>query len=248
MNKLVVLLLLVAATFSAADVLPSSPKGQLAHQYFEAFNAGEAAMRAFIEKSPTGPPIEERLERYRRVKADFGSLTPVRFVAEDARGLTVIVRTADDRQLSFTIMTEGEPPHLAGLRIEPVGDDQSQPASGQPEDEKVVLHKIQELVEQKAKANQFSGTVLIARGPDVIWQGAYGFANQDPRIPNQVDTRFDVGSIAKSFTKVAIGQLLEQGKLKLTDKVGVYLPDYRNPAVRDQVTSVTSLPAWRILA
>ena len=62
------------------------------------------------------------------------------------------------------------------------------------------------------------------------------FANSDTHISNQADNRFDVCSIAKYFTRVAIGQLLEQDKLKLTDKVGVFLPAYPNPAVREQVT------------
>ena len=236
MNRLLVFLFLALPAFCAADVLPSSANGQLVRQYFEAFNAGEPAMRAFIEKNPAGPPIEERLARYRKIKADFGSLTLVRFVEEDARSLQVIVRSADGRQLSLTVMIEGEKPHIAGLRIVPVGDDPPAPPGGPREDEKIVLRNIQGLVEQKAKANQFSGTVLIARGPAIVWQGAYGFANLAARIPIEADTRFDVGSIAKSFTKVAIGQLLEQDKLKLTDKVGLHLPDYPNAKVREQVT------------
>jgi D-alanyl-D-alanine carboxypeptidase len=235
MIRVLAFLLLTLPALSA-DVLPSSPNGQLVRQYLEAFNSGEPAMRSFIEKNPAGPPIEERLSRYRKTKEDLGSLTPTRFVEEDARSVRVIVRTADGRQLDLTVMIEGEPARIAGLRIVPADDDQPAPPSGPPEDEKSVLRKIQDLVDQKSKANQFSGTVLIARGPDVVWQGAYGFANLSPRIPIQADTRFDVGSIAKTFTKVAIGQLLEEGKLKLTDKVGLYLPDYPNQKVREQVT------------
>ena len=236
MKRLVVFLLILLPALWAADVLPSSPKGQLVRQYLDAFNGGEAAMRAFLEGAPAGPPVEERIARYRRMKSDVGSLTPIRFVAEDAESLQVIVRTADGRDLSLTAMIAGEKPHIEGLRIEPVEDNAPEKASGPPEEEKVVLAQIQDLVGKKDKAGQFSGTVLIARGSEVIWQGAYGFANDATHVPNQSDTRFDVGSIAKSFTRVAIGQLLEQGKLKLTDKVGMYLPDYPNPTVRDQVT------------
>lgn len=236
MKRLISVLFILLPTLCVADVLPSSPKGQLVRHYLEAFNGGEAAMRAFMEKSPNGPPIEEQLARYRRMKEDFGSLTAVRVLTEEAASLQLVVRTATAKDFNLTVMIEGETPHIVGLRIEPAGNDAPQPTSGPPEDEKVILLKIRDLAEQKTKASQFSGTVLIARGPDVSWQEAFGFSNRDLKTPNQIDTRFDVGSIAKSFTRVAIGQLLEQGKLKLTDKVGLYLPDYPNADVREQVT------------
>ena len=236
MKRLVILLLTLLPALGASDVL-SSPGGQLVRQYLDAFNGGEAAMRAFIEKSPTATPTEERISRYRHMKADLVSLTPVRVVAEDAGSIEVIVRNAAGEELSLTAMlSAGAKPQITGLRILYGGDGPPPPPSGPPEDESKVLREVQDLVAQKAKDGKFSGTVLIARGTDVVWQGAYGFANAETRTPNQADTRFDVGSIAKSFTRVAIGQLLEQGKLKLTDKVGAFLTDYTNPTVRDQVT------------
>jgi D-alanyl-D-alanine carboxypeptidase len=236
MKRLIVLLIVLLPLLCAADVLPSSPKGRLVRQYLEAFNGGEAAMRAFLERTPSATTIEERIARYRGMKSDIGSFTPLKLVAENNDSLEVIVRTADGRKLSLSVSFAGEPPHIAGMRIEPVDASPPPNASGHPVEERVVLRQIQSLLDEKAKAGQFSGTILIARGPEVMWQGAFGEANQSTHLPDQVDTRFDVGSIAKSFTAVAIGQMLEQGKLKLTDKVGLYLPSYPNPAVREQVT------------
>jgi D-alanyl-D-alanine carboxypeptidase len=236
MKKLALLLLALLCTLRAADVLPTSPKGQLLRQYLDAFNDGEASMRAFMERTPTEIPTEERLARYLRMKSDFTSLTPLRLAREDADSLEIIVRTADGRELSLTAMFTGEPPRIAGLRFLPAGSGPPANAGGPASSESAVLRQIQTLVEEKAKDGRFSGTVLIARGSEVAWQGTYGLADEDAHIPNQADTRFDVGSIAKAFTKVAVGQLLEQGKLKLTDKVGLYLPDYPNASVREQVT------------
>ncbi len=239
MKRLLVVFFVLLPSLWASDVLPSTPNGQLVRQYLDAFNGGETAMRAFMEKAPTATPIDERMARYRRMKADLGTLTPVRFVGEDDASLQVIVRNAAGDELSLTADDRRRQPDkimIAGLRLEPVDNDAPQKPSGPPEEEAKVFREVQDLVGQKAKAGQFSGTVLIARRSDILWQGAYGFANREAHIPNQADTRFDVGSIAKSFTRVAIGQLLEQGKLKLTDKVGVYLPSYPNQAVREQVT------------
>ena len=78
MKRLAVLLLTLMPALWASDFLPSTPNGQLVRQYLEAFNWGEAAMRAFLEKAPTATPIDERLARYRHMKADLVSLTPVR--------------------------------------------------------------------------------------------------------------------------------------------------------------------------
>jgi len=235
MKKLLCLVLLLhAAALWPADVIPSNPHGQFVRQYFDAFNGGEAAMRAFFEKTPSQTPMDERVARYRRMKEDLVSLTPVRVAGEDAGSLSLIVRNAAGDELSMTFMFTPDRPQIAGIRIDR-GMPQQQPARP-PEEESAVLGEVRSLVEQQSKAGEFSGTVLIARGEDVLWQGAFGFANQVAHIANQTDTRFDLGSIAKAFTRVAIAQLVDQGKLKLTDKVGAYLPDYPNQTVRDQVT------------
>jgi CubicO group peptidase (beta-lactamase class C family) len=237
MSKLGVVILVAVLPIAlwTADVLPSTPHGQLAREYLDAFNGGEAAMRAFLERAPTQTPIDERVARYRKMKEGLGSLSPVRFVSEDATNLQVIVRTAAGEELSLTLTFAPDKPQIVSLHLDSaVGGPQQ--SSGPPEAEEKVLREIRDAVDQKSKAEEFSGTVLIARGESVLWQGAYGFANKDAHIPNQADTRFDVGSIAKSFTRVAIGQLVEQGKLKLTDRVGAYLHDYPNQTVREQVT------------
>jgi D-alanyl-D-alanine carboxypeptidase len=245
MNRLVIIipaLFLLTVALWAADVLPSSPHGQLVRQYLDAFNGDEAAMRGFLEKNPNATPADERLARYRSMKANLGTMTPVRFVREDADSLQVIVRNADGDELSLTTVFGGDESQIVSLRLEPVGNDPQQEngapekSSGPPEGQNKILREVQDLAEQKSKAAEFSGAVLIARGDNILWQAAYRFANDAAHIPNQLDTRFDVGSIAKSFTRVAIAQLVEQGKLKLTDKVGSYLPDYPNQTVREQVT------------
>jgi CubicO group peptidase (beta-lactamase class C family) len=51
-----------------------------------------------------------------------------------------------------------------------------------------------------------------------------------------VDTKFNLGSINKSFTSVAIGQLAQQGKLSFNDLISKYLPDYPNKTVAAKVT------------
>jgi CubicO group peptidase (beta-lactamase class C family) len=76
-----------------------------------------------------------------------------------------------------------------------------------------------------AKDNAFMGTVLVAKDGKVLFSNGYGFANLEHNVPNTPDTKFRLGSLTKQFTAVAILQLEEQGKLKVTDPACNYLPN-----------------------
>ncbi|MCA1694096.1 MAG: beta-lactamase family protein [Actinobacteria bacterium] len=81
-----------------------------------------------------------------------------------------------------------------------------------------------------------SSPALIARNDRVLFSHTYGLADRKQRIPNTLQTRFRIGSMNKMFTAVAILQLVEAGKVKLTAPVGTYLPGYPNQQVATKVT------------
>jgi len=83
-------------------------------------------------------------------------------------------------------------------------------------------------------AHQFMGSVLVARGDDIVFSKAYGSANLEWNVPNTVDTKFRIGSITKQFTAAAVLLLAERGKLKLDDPIKTYYPDA--PAAWDTIT------------
>jgi CubicO group peptidase (beta-lactamase class C family) len=85
-------------------------------------------------------------------------------------------------------------------------------------------------------ADVFSGSVVVAKNGKPIFQNAYGLASKAYNIPNRIDTKFNLGSMNKMFTAVAIAQLVEQGKLSFDDTVGKVLPDYPNKEVAAKVT------------
>jgi CubicO group peptidase (beta-lactamase class C family) len=85
--------------------------------------------------------------------------------------------------------------------------------------------RMDQVVQSFVDAEQFTGSVLVARADAVIFKKSYGFANLEWNIPNAPDTKFRLGSITKEFTAAAILLLEERGKLKLQDPLKQYLPD-----------------------
>jgi D-alanyl-D-alanine carboxypeptidase len=90
--------------------------------------------------------------------------------------------------------------------------------------------------EQRARADEFRGAVLVARHGKVLLQQAWGRADRKAGTANTPATRFRIGSMNKMFTAVATLQLVEAGKLKLDDPIGRHLRDYPNKQVAAKVT------------
>jgi CubicO group peptidase (beta-lactamase class C family) len=71
----------------------------------------------------------------------------------------------------------------------------------------------------------FSGALLVMRDHQIVLHKAYGLANQAEKIPNTIDTVFDIGSLAKQFTAAAILKLEHENRLNVTDAISHYLPN-----------------------
>ncbi|HEV2104392.1 MAG TPA: serine hydrolase, partial [Candidatus Eisenbacteria bacterium] len=82
------------------------------------------------------------------------------------------------------------------------------------------------LVDSLTAAGEFSGVVLLAHGDRTLVREARGLADRERGLRNQPNTVFNLGSINKKLTEVAIRQLAAQGRLAFTDTIARYLPDY----------------------
>jgi CubicO group peptidase (beta-lactamase class C family) len=98
------------------------------------------------------------------------------------------------------------------------------------------LAALSEHAAERARADEFSGAVLVARHGKVLLLDAWGRADRKSGIANTSATRFRIGSMNKMFTAVATLQLVEAHKLALDDPIGKHLPDYPNKEMAAKVT------------
>jgi CubicO group peptidase (beta-lactamase class C family) len=99
-----------------------------------------------------------------------------------------------------------------------------------------IVGEIERHVNLAIQAGRFSGVVLIAKDDKVLLKKAYGLADIASNIPNKTDTKFNLGSMNKMFTSVAIAQLVQAGKLSYTDTLASVLPDYPNKETARKIT------------
>ena len=107
---------------------------------------------------------------------------------------------------------------LAGCR--PAGQ------AGTAMPEQVTEQEMETFLQAHLATGEFMGSVLVARGDEVLHSGGYGMANLEHNVPNTPQTVFRLASLTKPFTAAVILQLQEQGRLDVNDPVDLYLPDY----------------------
>lgn len=87
---------------------------------------------------------------------------------------------------------------------------------------------------------------VAVRGKLVLDAG-YGLASVDAQIPVTPATHFEIGSITKQFIAASILQLKEHGKLKLSDRLGRYVPEYpqgKNVTIEQLLWQVSGIPDY----
>src|SRR5205823_7567602 len=78
--------------------------------------------------------------------------------------------------------------------------------------------------------NKGMGSVTIAKDGDVLYTRSFGYSqiNGTGKKPLTAETKYRIASITKTFTAVMILQLVEEGKLKLSDTLDKFFPQIPN--------------------
>ncbi|MBP7102044.1 MAG: beta-lactamase family protein [Bacteroidales bacterium] len=106
--------------------------------------------------------------------------------------------------------------------------------------------QIDSLFNYIVKEKQFNGTFLIARNNVVFYENVAGYACFQQKTPLHINTSFEIASVSKMFTAVAILMLYEEGKIALNKDVRDYLPEYpyANITVHQLLCHRSGLPEY----
>lgn len=117
---------------------------------------------------------------------------------------------------------------------------------GYGQSKSVFLHT---LFDSLGKSGGFNGCVLVADSGKIIFENSYGIADFEHKIPMNVNTGFELASVSKQFTAMAIMQLHNQGKLNYQDTITKYLPElpYKHVTISDLIhhaSGITDCLGW----
>ena len=111
--------------------------------------------------------------------------------------------------------------------------------------------RLDSLIAPYRKANAPGGVAILIGEGRVKWQTAFGLADLETHRPITLDTQFELASMTKQFTAMAIMILSEQGKLKFDDTLDKYCPEFpayaRTIHIRDLLHHVSGLPDYEEL-
>jgi len=223
---------------------PATGAGKKAEEFLRAFEKAEAAaLEAFFVRSLPPEklqqtPARDRAQRLLGVRQHLGKeLKLFKVIQPSPEEISLFIEGARNQLFKLTLVFEktGEKFWLKALTVDEAGPEDLAPPLP-PMAPAEALKAIEQQIEKAVQEDRFSGVVLIARHFQPIFLKSYGFASKEFNVPNRTDTRFNLGSINKIFTRIAIGQLAEQGRLRLDDKLGKFLPDYPNAEAREKIT------------
>lgn len=92
-------------------------------------------------------------------------------------------------------------------------------------EDEALATETRQFIEGLVKQDKFSGVVVVLKNNAIIYRGAFGEACKEFSSPNTFSTAFNLASMTKMFTGIAIAQLAQQGKLSFNDPVAKYLPN-----------------------
>jgi hypothetical protein len=238
-TSVLIAVMLLAAVVSAQELgyvdtpeMPAGIEGERIEALIDFINAGDPDLvEAFFAEHCTAEFFAMApLEMHQQVYKDFATQTGgvefhgIRSYDPPRAGQTVIIIKDVNYGAwrAFVVhFTDDDERRMAGLRFSDARTPSDVEETAMTEDECVA--EIAVFVEDLCERDLFSGTVLMARGGDVLYEHACGEASKRFHVANDMDTRFNLGSMNKMFTSTAIMQLIEEGTLSLDEPISTYV-------------------------
>ena len=250
LTKTVVLLFVLLCSISGAlaqgvetGKLPDDIRGKRVSAFLKLVNStDDETLREFVSKEMAPNPdlpLEQRVNRFRQLRENIGPATLRRVLDVGRAEINFLLETKKGEWLKVGLELDPDSQgQIAGLQIDHT-DATAIQSSAAPQariNESDLGQTIENYMNGLVKADEFSGVVLVAKNGLPVFSKAYGLASKEFDVPNRLDTKFNLGSLNKLFTTLAIGQLADSGKISFDDPIGKYLPDYPNRQAAEKVT------------
>ncbi len=236
MPKILLLIGMLICTFSAVAQSPQTeaPAERRVRELIQFLNSGNrAAYQKYVAENfaPNFAriPMEQHLGFFSDLQdatrgVEFHGIQDTQPNEATARLKTKLTGS----WMALLVRVEAEAPH----RITGIGTRAPKPlanaAPAKALSKEQMARELEAFMKKLADADVFSGAVLLAKDGVPVFKGAYGMANKDFNVANRIDTKFNLGSMNKMFTAVAIAQLVERGKLSFDDSLSKFLPEFPN--------------------
>lgn len=233
MRKLTFVLLLLILTFQASlaqqpgevsfhdeSVMPPGIKGERIEAVITTVNANDPdSVREFMKKHCTErfrnfALMDQHIEVFLSLFQETGGMDfhSIRTYVPERKGETVVIlkdRNFGSWRAFVMRLDEKNDSLISGLNfaIARTPSNVEEPALN----EEQCLKNINDLMEGLISKNLFSGTFLIAKGDKILMTSVGGEASKRFHVPNNIDTKFNLGSMNKMFTATSIMTLVEKG-------------------------------------
>jgi CubicO group peptidase (beta-lactamase class C family) len=232
----------ILAISIAAQQTPSLIAEQRVKEFIQLINSNDRkSARIYIQQNHTDSALKEESITTRvnwiSLLNDVTGGVELQSLKEpkpySVRAVVVTRLTGQWRELMFEL--EPQLPHRIqsfewGLPTQPADKLTARKLS-----ENEIVGELDAFMKKLIQADVFSGTVLLAKDGRVFFNKAYGESNKDFGVPNRTDTKFNLASLNKMFTSVAIAQLVEKGKLSFDDPLSKFMPDFPTKEAAEKI-------------
>ncbi len=114
------------------------------------------------------------------------------------------------------------------------------------------IKQIDSLMSLSNKIGEFNGNILVSKNNKIIYNNSFGYVDATKTKHLTTDIRFNIGSITKEFSAVALMQLQQKGKLKLDDYVSKFIPELQwanEITIKDLLQYTSGIPNvnWKMI-
>ena len=221
-------------SFHDESVMPPGINGARIEAIISTVNANDPErIREFMEKHCTErfrnfAPMDQHIDVFLRLFQETGGMDfhSIRTYIPERKGETIVIlkdRNFESWRAFVMRLDERRDSLISGLNfsIARTPSNVQEPAL----DEAQFLQSIKDMMGGLINKNVFSGTLLIAKGDEILLTSVGGEASKRFHVPNNIDTKFNLGSMNKMFTATSIMQLVEKGLLSLDDPIGKYVDE-----------------------